>query len=180
MRLCVCVCVCVSQYSTEQTIVSTVTWYSSDIRPIGGDWESYDWRYDLTKLYDHEFYDNVVDSTTNRWSVCWPRLTESDKASPRCPSVRLSVCLCVCPILHALELTPQGAVPVCLSHRARHQAYIHSRGYSIIESGLRFIVNSDLDSVIKCILLMNLNPDSDSVNSVWIPFYLRRDVGNEF
>jgi len=31
------------------------------------------------------------------------------------------------------------------------------RGYSIIESIFRFIVN--LDSVTKCILLMNVNPD---------------------
>jgi len=32
------------------------------------------------------------------------------------------------------------------------------RGYSITESGFRFVVNLDLDSVIKCILLMNQNP----------------------
>jgi len=34
-------------------------------------------------------------------------------------------------------------------------------GYLIIESKFEFIVNLDLDSVTKCILLMN---DSDSVN----------------
>ena len=52
-------------------------------------------------------------------------------------------------------------------------------GYSIKESGFRYIVNSNLDSVKKCILLTNLNPHSNSVNPAWISFHLWRDIGDE-
>jgi len=38
------------------------------------------------------------------------------------------------------------------------------RRYPVIESGFGFIVNLDSESVIKCIRLVNLNPDLDSVN----------------
>jgi len=38
-------------------------------------------------------------------------------------------------------------------------------GHSIIESRFEYIANLNLDSVKKCIILTNLNTDSDSVNS---------------
>jgi len=53
------------------------------------------------------------------------------------------------------------------------------RGYWINESGFRYVVNLNLDLVKKCILLMNLNPDSDSVNPDRVLFYLQRDDGDE-
>jgi len=40
-------------------------------------------------------------------------------------------------------------------------------------------VNPNLNSVKKCILLTNLNSDSDLVNPALILFHLRHDVGDE-
>jgi len=44
-------------------------------------------------------------------------------------------------------------------------------GYSINQYGFGYIVNPNPDSVKKCTLLTNLNPDSDSVNPALIPFH---------